>query len=162
MHPLKLILVGCFALAFLLLGGLGMLLGLHFQKPESKEGERFYCGTTYYMNSLPESDSVFTSHPGFLLFKRDCKVCHGLNHALVGPGLAEAVEHKSPTFLTQLLIQDPGKRLKRNRAYQKRAKAFGGSWHEEIKFGSGIYSVEEQKQIIDLLLLLQALPMEEH
>lgn len=136
------------------------MLGLHFQKPEAQKVEPFYCGTTSYMNSLPQADTVLTSHPGFLLFKRDCKMCHGLNHALVGPGLAEAVQHKRPTFLTQLLIQDPGRRLQRNRAYQKRAKAFGGSWHKEIKFGQKIFNATEQKDLIDFLQLLKSQPME--
>lgn len=137
-----------------------MLLGLHFQKPENKEGGRFYCGTTSYMNSLPQPDTILTSHPGFLLFKRDCKQCHGLNYVIVGPNLSEAVQNKSKTFLTQLLIQDPGRRLKKTRAYQKRAKAFGGSWHEEIKFGQKIFNATEQKDLIDFLQLLKSQPME--
>ena len=138
-----------------------MLLGLHFQKPENKEGGRFYCGTTSYMNSLPQPDTILTSHPGFLLFKRDCKPCHVLDDEIVvGPGLGKAVQQKSRRFLTELLIGDPGRRLKRNRAYQKRAKAFGGSWHEEIKFGQKIFNATEQKDLIDFLQLLKSQPME--
>lgn len=108
------------------------------------------------MNSLPQPDTNLTSHPGFLLFKRDCKPCHVLDDAIVvGPGLGKALQHKSRRFLTELLIGDPGRRLKSNRAYQKRAKVFGGSWHEEIKFGANLYTTKEQKRLIEFLLLLQ-------
>lgn len=144
-----------FVLLFLLVGGVGVLLGLHFQKDEAPKEELLHCGTLNLVDALSPSDSALNSHPGFSLFSRDCKQCHALDAVVVGPGMMEAVQQKDPKFLRQLLIKDPGNQVRKNRAYQKRAKAFGGSWHEKFKFGSPFLSRKEQEELMGFLGLMQ-------